>query len=327
MSHPRPIGRGRLRRACRLVSSTPAERRRWPFAIETASAYQVALSRVHDLQSLFPEFYQAHVADLRLTPRALLAVVCAFLSLVNRELFTIEDNFVLEVPADPLRALAFVEDGSRDPLITLEEAASWLCQPRPELYGVGIEGILEDETPQQLLTLALWHLCRATNWAIGVDVGDVIGFSYVDQELAEYLLKLPPLPQGTDMQQVTQALALPPWSDGDEFDEVIAYPFARTDNPMANTTNYELDIVYGGETDSTWSEAKEIAEAADEAAKIAQRYNRWGRAIDADPRAQLRKLTKALHAAADRCSPIKPAKARTLAEIILDLPAETEVPV
>lgn len=321
MPHPRPVGRGRMRRACRVVSGgSTATRRRSPFAIETAGTYQVALSRVHDLQTLFPDFYHAHVAHLRLTPRALLAAVCAFLSLVHSELFPIEDNFVLEVPLDPLRALAFTEDGSRDPLITLEEAASWLCQPRPALYGVGTEGILEDETPQQLLTLALWHLCRATDWGIGVDVGDVIGFSYVDQDLAAYLLTLPPLPEGTRMERVAAAMQLPPWSKGDEFDEVIAYPFARTDNPMANTTAYEVDIVYGGETDATWSEAREIAETAAEAAQIAARYDRWARAIDADPRRELRKLATALHAAADA-----PFQAKTLIEILA--PAMNEVPV
>jgi len=239
---------------------------------------------------------------------------------VDRELFSIEESLVLEVPADPLRALAFTEDGSRDPLITLEEAASWLCQPRPLLYGVGTEGILEDETPQQLLTLALWHLCRATDWAIGVDIGDVIGFSYVDQEIAEFLVKLPPLPVGTRMEPLVMALKLPPYSDQNEFDELIAYPFARTDNPMANTTNYEIDYVYGGETELLWKEAREIAETAAEAADIQSRYHHWAQAVAADPRRELRKLAAALHAAA-----AAPFQAKTLIEILT--PQIAEVPV
>ena len=308
-----------VRRACRLVRSAPLVRR-MPLHSETAGTYHVALSRVRDLHALFPDFYAEHVADRLLTPRALLAAVSAFLALVNRELFTIEDNFVLEVPHDPLRALEYVEDGSRDPLLTLEEAASWLCQPHPALYGVGTEGLLEEETPQQLLTLALWHLCRATDWAIGVDIGDVIGFSYVDQDLAEFLVKLPPLPQGTRMEQVVACLKLPPWSDEMEFDVLVAYPFARTHNPMADTTNYEVDIVYGGETQADWSEAREISEMAAAAAEIESRYNAWGRVVEADPRRELRTLATALHAAAET-----PFQAKTLIEILA--PALDEVPV
>lgn len=317
-----------MRRACRLVRGTAsASYRRSPLHVETAATYDVALSRVRDLKRLFPAFYWEHIANRRLTPRALEATVCAFLALVNNELFGIEESMTLSVPYDPLRALAYTEDGSRDPLLTLEEAAAWLCQPRPNLYGVGVEGILEDETPQQLLTLALWHLCRNTNWAIGVDVGDVIGFSYVDQDIAEYLVKLPVLTEGTMMESLVVACTLPPWSDEDEFDEVLAYPFARTDNPMANTSNYEVDIIYGGETEADWSEALSIAETAREAKQIVARYSRWAASVAADPKRELRKLAKALHAAADRCSPITLPRRKTLAEILLDLPHETEVPV
>lgn len=306
--HARPTRRGRVSRACRLVSGVGATaQRRSPLHSETAGTYLVALDRVRDLRRLFPAFYWQHIANRNVTPRALQAAVIAFLSLVNNELFAIEDIGVMDIPMDPLRALAYTEDGSRDPLIELEEVASWLAQPRPVLYGVGTEGILEDETPQQLLTLALWHLCRETNWSIGVDVGDVIGFSYVEQDLAEYLVKLPVLPRGTTMEHLVTAIKLPPWSEEDDFDELICYPFARTDNPMANTTNYEVDIVYGGQMDGVWEHALEIAATAREAAELAARYGRWARAVADDPKRELRRLAKALHTAAEAAALTKPA--------------------
>lgn len=329
MPHPRPTGRRAVRRACRLVSPGRAFERRAPFAPQFAYTYHLALSRVRDMRALFPDFYQEHIAQRQLTPRALLGSVCAFLSLVNRDLFAIEDCIVLDVPADPLRALRYTEDGSRDPLLELEEAAHWLCQPRPELYGVGTESILDDETPQQLLTLALWHLCRETNWAIGVDVGDVIGFSFVGEDIAEFLVKLPVLPRGTMMENIIAAIKLPPWSDKDEFDELICYAFARTDNPMANTTNYEVDMYWNGEVDSSWKDVREIAETAQEARQIVARYNTWAQAIAKNPRRELRKLTRALHTAVEATALTKPRRTKTLAEILLDMPIEEaeEVPV
>lgn len=320
MPHPRPTRRGRVSRACRLVRGLgKAAQRRSPLHSETAATYQVALDRVRDLKRLFPAFYWEHIANRHITPRALMAAVTAFLSLVNNELFAIEDVGVLEIPMDPLRALAYTEDGSRDPLIELEEAASWLAQPRPEMYGVGTEGILEEETPQQLLTLALWHLCRNTNWSIGVDIGDVIGFSYVEQDIAEYLVKLPSLPAGVVMEHLVTAVKLPPWSDQDEFDELICYAFARTDNAMANTTNYEIDIVYGGQTDEVWEHALELASVAREAAELAARYGRWAHSVADDPKRELRRLAKALHTAAEAAALTKPQRTKTLIEVLTDI--------
>jgi hypothetical protein len=320
MPHPRPADRRAMRRACRLVTGLRnATFSRSPLHCETAASYGVALDRVRDMKRLFPAFYWKHIANRHITPRALEASVTAFLSLVNNELFAIEDPMELNMPLDPLRALHYTEDGSRDPLATLEMMAGWLAQPRPELYGIGVEGILEDETPQQLLTLALWHLCRETNWAIGVDVGDVIGFSYVDQDIAEYLVKLPPLPAGTMMEQLVTAIKLPPWSDEDEFDELICYAFARTDNPMANTSNYEVEIMYGGETQANWAEALEIAETAREAEQIVSRYRCWATGVADDPRVQLKKLTKALHAAVEASALTKPRRQKTLIEVLTEV--------
>jgi len=274
---------------------------------------------VRDMKRLFPAFYWQHIANRHSTPRALEAAVCAFLSLINNELFEIEDPMELNVPLDPLRALQYTEDGSRDPLAALELMAGWLSQPRPALYGIGTEGILEDETPQQLLTLALWHLCRNTNWSIGMDVGDVIGFSYVDADIAEYLVKLPVLPQGTMMEPLVTCVTLPPWSDAAEFDELIAYAFARTDNPMANTTAYEVDIIYGGETQADWRDALEIAANAQEAADIAHRYGRWAATVAEDPKRELKRLVKALHTACEASATTKPQRAKTLIEVLTEV--------
>lgn len=327
MRHPRPARRGRVaKRLCRLVNGPLGAIRRWsPLGPEQAGTYDVALARARDLRTFFPDFYQLHFADRLLTPRALFAAVQCFLSLVNNELFEIED-YILDVPVDPLRALKYTEDGSREPLLELEEVAGWLAQPQAVLYGIGVESMLEEETPQQWLTLALWHLCRTTNWSTGVDVADVIGFSYMPADLAEWIVKLPVLPARTDMDQVVAAIKLPPWSDQDAFDELIAYPFARTDNPMANATNAEVEIVYGGQVSDTWDDARGIAENAAAAQALVKRYGAWANAVEADPRRELRALTKALHVAVEASALRKPQRAKTLLEVLADIPQEEEVP-
>lgn len=325
MPHPRSADRGRRLRACRLVRGVGnGVRSRSPLHCQTAATYGVALDRVRDLKRLFPEFYWKHVANHHTTPRALEAAVTAFLALVNNELFAIEDPMELNMPHDPVRAFAYTEDGSRDPLVTLEMMAGWLAQPRPELYGVGTEGILEDETPQQLLTLALWHLCRNTNWAIGADIGDVIGFSYIEPDIAEALVRLPVLPH-TMMEDLVTCVKLPPWSDEAEFDELIAYAFARTDNPMANTTTYEVDMVYMGESDADWKDALEIAANAREAAEIAHRYGRWAAAVASDPKRELKRLAKALHTACEAAALSKPQRTKTLIEVLTEVDQLAEV--
>lgn len=301
MPHDRPSIARRRCRPVRLVRGEPKPHRRpSPLDGATAGVYDIALARVSDMQRLFPDFYGEHIADRLLTPRALYAAVTAFLSLVNLRLFEIEDSWALNVPGDPLRALQYRENdevGRQGPLLCLEEGINWLSQPRPQLYGVGIEGILEDETPQCALTLALWQLCRDTSWGIGVDVADVIGYSHVSEETAELIKRLPPLPP-VEMDHVVKDVKLSGRHRPKKLELLISYAFARTGNPMADTTNYEVDIVYNGDIDTDWKRTDEIVENANEAAEICDAYHQWARIVDDDPRKELGALAKALYKAA-----------------------------
>lgn len=321
MSHARPSGRRRLRRACRLVNSAGGiYKRPSPIGPDASLGFEVGLTAVKQLRALFPDWYARHVARRPLTRSGLLAVACAFLALVNNELFEQEECIVLDVPANPLNALRYAEDDSDDPLLTLQEASYFLHQPHPYYYGVGMQVVLEDERPQSMLTLALWHLCRETNWSTGVDVGAVIEFSHVPPNTQTIIERLRPLPPGTDMANIVKATRLPghPWSS--RLEELLSYPFARCDNPMLNITNYEIDVFYGGETDDSWRDARSIAENAADATAIVALYGQWARAIEANPERELRKLTKALHAAA-----AAPPAPKTLIELLT--PAIDEVPV
>jgi len=317
----RPVASRRSPRPLWLVADDFAPRRRpSPIGPETAQVYEVALGRVRDLRRLFPDFYQKHVADRQLTPRALYAVVCAFLGLVNRELFELEDYGPIEIPHNPLQALHYTEDDTtahQGPLLLLEEGLSWLSQPQAVLYGIGLQGMLDDEAeePQCALTLALWKLCQNTEWSAGVDIADVIGFSHVPDEVVELIKKLHPLPAGVSMSDLCAVVKLTGYTD---VGELIRYAFARTDNPMANTTNYEVEVVYGGDTSDTWDDALAIAENAAAARRLVADYGRWSAAIELSPKQELRRLSKALHDAA--IASVKHHEARTITLMDLLIP-------
>lgn len=325
----RPLACRRAHRPVRLVDSklTPS-RRPSPLGPETAAVYKHGLIKVRHMRELFPDFYQQHIAWRQLTPRALYAAVSAFLSLINRHYFVIEDHMEFEIPLDPLQALAYTEDdtiANRGPLLELETAGYWLAQPQPVLYGVGVEGMLEDETPQSALTLALWRLCQETEWAIGVDVAAVIGFSWIAEPTVALITSLRPLPSGIPMDAIADAVTLPGGRWSSRLGELIRYAFARTGNPMADVNNYEVEVIYGGDTDYTWDDVREIGEYAAEARELVKLYYEWGAAIEKDPERELRTLEKALHAAAR--PHVKRANAqRTLIEILAaDDPEYAEV--
>lgn len=314
MQHPRSAHRGRVQRAVRVVRGGGMRRRPSPIGAETVSTYDIALDLVRRMRDLFPAFYQKHIAERVITPRALEAAICAFLALVNRDLFEIDDCMELNVPVDPLKALDYTEVGSRDGLLVLEEASYWLSQPRALLYGVGVEGILEDETPQRALTLALWQLGSATNWSIGLDPCVVIGHSFIPKEAEMLIPKLPPLLTGVPMETIADEVDLPGYPYSSRLGELIRYAFGRTGNPMADVTNYEVEVIYGGAVDDTWNDVHFIAENAAEAREIVKLYDQWASAIDDSPDRELTALARALHEAAWRHVPKSNALVDILAE-------------
>ena len=92
---------------------------------------------------------------------------------------------------------------------------------------------------------------------------------------------------------------------------------------MANTTNYEVDIVYGGQMDEVWGHALEIAEVAREAEVLAARYGRWAQAVANDPKRELKRLAKALHTAHEASALTKPQRTKTLIEVLTEVDALT----
>lgn len=319
----------RAHRSVRVVDGDLTPRRRYsPLGPETASVYEHCLARVQNMRDLFPDFYQQHIAWRQLTPRALYAAVSAFLALVNARLFELEDCYSIEIPLDPLRALAYTEDDEiahQGPLLNLEEALAWLVQPHAQLYGIGIEGILENEEPQSVLTLALWKLCQHTDWSIGVDVNIVIGYSYLPETQAEQVRKLHPLSAEVSMDRLCAAIGQSGLAKG--ADQLIRYAFARTGNPMADVTNYEVDVVYGGDLDDDWDDAPGIAETAAAARKLVEHYGQWAALISANPIRELKRLEKALHdAARATVAPKGEAPPRALIDILAEHnPAFAEV--
>ena len=91
------------------------------------------------IRQRFPDFYAAHVADLRTTPPHLLGVVQAFFSLAQ-QVIQLDHSYALTIdPANPLRVLrpALSDD---DALSYLEEFHGWgLDEVCPEVYGIPTE--------------------------------------------------------------------------------------------------------------------------------------------------------------------------------------------
>ena len=223
------------------------------------------------IRQRFPDFYAAHVADLRTTPPHLLGVIQAFFSLAQ-QVIQLDHSYALTIdPANPLRVLcpALSDD---DALSYLEEFHGWgLDEVCPEVYGIPTEQEELFGEGRNLLVAVLWSMADRTAWSATMfDMEEVIDY-WVDQvaispEQAAQLDRLPQLERTTDMEALCTALSAQPFHlpDGRPIDlgQVVRYVFGRTGNWFADLSCDELAEMSGSGID--WCSDDLIAIAADQ---------------------------------------------------------------
>jgi hypothetical protein len=277
---------------------------------EQVDGYQVGLRALGLLHDHFPAFYQAHVAGKPCTPRRLCGIAEAFCNLVDQQKLPL--CFPLELDPVPAAQLSLLieqptlahwwADEDSDPLLSLSYALFGLTQPMPMLYGVGLQTLWEsDELDVPALTIALWHLFADTHWGLGIDLAALHQQQRLggDRALLDRLLALPVLPAETPVIALAYAVRLPrTWHAPRSpvpVAELLSWPFARAENLLANVTWYEIETVYGGETDFQWDDLDELGQQVAEARALYEAYHAWAAAMERAGAQAFVKLARLLH--------------------------------
>ena len=325
MPHTRHVAR---RRRCRPATRLVDRDAPWTTRLldpNLASGYQVGLLTARLMATHYADFYQEHVAQQAITPGGLFGVAEAFLSLVNQVLPLQEWAGELALHDDPLRALHEYDAtaGNLDHLATLDNSAWYLDQPHIEMYGLGVELVRceERDGDPALLDVALWHLLRHTGWGLAFDIEALLKEGireFWDVDAAELVLGLVPLPAETPMDWFRKEVRIDkqPWTD--RSGEVVAYAVAQCNNGLANVTNGEIDLIYGGRTDLSWDDLPSLIEQAADASTIQHAYWAWQQAVSADPHRLLPLIVKQLHAAARRATQRVQAQPKALIDILFE---------
>jgi hypothetical protein len=224
--------------------------------------------------------------------------------------------------ADPAETLRMFSDAADE---FLGEIGHFVFSPQPAYFGYGVEELLDHESdnfPSSPLTLALWHLFNATPLGLGIDVSTMA--ANIEQELAFDILRIKRLPPSTPIATLCSLFKLPVAKQyGVEVQDLIAYPAAKTRNPLANNSDYEVEAIYMGEMNDQWdwSQLDELAALSQGANRIAEAYSDWDSQVKTIE--DVRKLAGRLHKAC-RAAERELTQPKTLADILFDQPQTVE---
>jgi len=314
----------------RLVAATRP--RTLPIGSYAAHSYDIGLRVAVLLKEHFPAWYAEYVAGLPVTPQHLYGIALAFLALVHRERFALEETWDWPLVQGDIAIGAFMT-GEQDEdvcLSTLQEGAWYLLKPQPALYGVGLElaqGHGDDLEWQDLhyseLTLALWHVARQTGWGIGASLDNLV--DGLPDRAASAIRALPLLPRDTPMDDLVAALDARTELriGGVGRGTLVAYVFSRTDCWAANVSNEEIRYCYEGETGFDWSQIADWPTEIKRAQAIARAHERWREQVDGDLAGELELLADLLHTERRRLVRRRGRKDKTLIEV-LDLSNPTD---
>jgi len=265
-------------------------------AVEQADGLRIGLQLVAHLHTLFPPFFQEHVAERRCTPQSLLGAVNALQLLINREV-PLAQYFENEPPTDdPVAALAG-DDRIDEPLEYLSENAWLYEQPHPELYGVGLHTILDEQnaehlTREHVLLIAMWHMARPTAFGPGVDTEYLCRSAHLDDALMEVIARLPQLPADTTLAQLAEA--------DPGLGSLVAYACAATGNPFADYTDADLEYLGYDRTGMEWETVRGMAADVCDAQAVAKAFREWEQEVAAKPHTSLPLVAKHLVAMATK---------------------------
>lgn len=318
---------GRPRRRCLRVVSGARVNASLTLALadEESGAFQTGLYAARLLQRHFTAFYQAHVAAQCITPPFLLGCVMAFWHLVE------DRGVMLRWPGDyagpmergetPLESLTMFDGVAME---YLSELSYSISTPRPSYYGLGVQSVLEEwQSIPTLLTITLWHLFQYTPLSLGMPLSFEALSSHYDEDLIARIFRMKPLPRNVALSTMLGLLSIPEAGDlGSAM--LIHYAFGKTENDLANWTDYEVEVITLGEQDEQWDWAAidEMARLSTEAQLLEACYESWNLRVSIDPGREIVKLAGALHKAARHAEREIAAVGTPLITLLGDSPAE-----
>lgn len=304
---------------------------------DSAQAFLIGRYAAELLRTHFPNFYAAEqVADAIATPWLLLGCAAAFWQLVEVRglklrmpgdgMYTDDEISFEATPAATLRAF----DGVTAAFMA-DTVGHYLAMPRPCYYGLGVETMLDDEPDPDVLTATLWRLFEGTPWAV-LDMGDATGSAYggIEDDVAEQIARLKPLPRDTDLEQLAKHLTLPAAITMELSPlALLLYAVGQTGSELADHTDYEVEALHMGELDEGygWADIDRLAELQAEARRIQHAYDSWALWVSRKPRQAIPKLAGALHTAERAARAARHTPETSLIELLREADLIEEVPV
>lgn len=296
----------------RLARSRLEEQQRFPQG-EAWRGYTIGLLAAERLQGCFPAFYQTHVAASVVTPRRLLGVVQAFLSLAQQhvELLLAED---LETnPANPLAVLHPRIDDEDALAIIAEYAGRDVSEIWPLVYGLDDdeEALFGYGDHPPLLAVVCWALAEQTSWSNGyVNVERLITNLQrqiyqrrVHPETLRRLAELPRLAPDTSMDLVCDRLNQSELFYDANLGLIVRYCFHATGNQFADLSYNLVAQMERSNLDWLEEDLAALGQLQREAEAIADAYRDLNARMIADPAGLEELLARVIAAAASGCTP------------------------
>jgi hypothetical protein len=300
---------------------------------DVAGAWAIAMRAADLLRRHFPAFYAAHVAPARATLDAGLGACCAFWLLIERthglELrWPSSDSYGNSLWGSTVRDGLSSEDAPEDMLATFVDVGaewmsgigSWIEGPQPVYAGANVQSMITGDAGLQpgLLTGLLWLLLSQTSASVGgADmVAGALWHAYQDDVFAGIRPLRADVP--TDRLFALVAAQIPEAQELPDPAQILRYPLGSTGNPLADTGEDDLALVYDGDMPDAWNgwgEAARLGELQCAARKIERAYIAWRDRVEAGGTPALRQVAACFHRAARRCPRAAP---RTLVEILTE---------
>lgn len=327
MRQRRTYSRRPLHHAVRLVNLR-FDRVRHIAHEEQMRAIEVGLCAAQVLTEQFPAFAeQTQLAEIPVNNGAMLGCCAALWQLTEQtkgiELRWPGDGYSqfadgitrYQCEADPAATLRMFNDAADS---FLAELGHFIFCVRPAYFGYGVEELLDlesDNYPSDPLTLTLWHLFNETALGLGIDVSTMT--ANIDEDLVFDILRIKRLPKSTPIALLCSVLKLPIADQyGVSVQDLIGYPSAKTQNELANNSDYEVEAIYMGELDDTWDWAQldQLARLSHDAEQLSEAYSDWCSQIKTIQ--DVRRLAGALHKAARQAERELTAPAPTLVTLL-----------
>lgn len=280
---------------------------------EAWRGYTIGLLAAERLRACFPTFYHAHVGALPITPRRLLGVVQAFLSLAQQHLELLLAEDLDTNRADPLAVLDPGIDDEDALCVIAECAGRDVGEIWPLVYGLDDA---EDElfnfgTHPPLLAVVCWALAEQTSWLpVYVEVGGMIATLQrhlyqcrVHPETLIRLNDLPRLPADSAMELICDRLSQSEPFHGADLGLVLRYCFHTTGNQFADLAYSVVAQMERSNLDWLEEDMAALGQLQRAAEAIADSYHALNARLLADAATLDDLLVSVLGAASSPCMP------------------------